>query len=181
MEPIVQSTQGKPIGLFFGSTTANSERIAEILWDRLYEYGCDIHDIRSVYNMQDYDRLVLVIPTWDFGEWQEDWENILKDVSQIDWSNKTVALVGLGDQIGYSEYYQDCMGMMYDIIAPLGANTIGHTSTEGYTWKESKAIRHGKFVGLAIDEDSQPELTMGRIDNWLKENTRHLKEVVYAS
>ena len=181
MEQIVQSTQGKPIGLFFGSTTANSERIAEILWDRLYEYGCDIHDIRSVYNMQDYDRLVLVIPTWDFGEWQEDWENILKDVGQIDWSNKTVALVGLGDQIGYSEYYQDCMGMMYDIIAPLGAKTIGHTSTEGYTWQESKAIRDGKFVGLAIDEDSQPELTMGRIDNWLKENTRHLKEVVYAS
>ena len=181
MEQIVQSTQGKPIGLFFGSTTANSERIAEILWDRLYDYECDIHDIRSVYNMQDYDRLVLVIPTWDFGEWQEDWENILKDVSQIDWSNKTVALVGLGDQIGYSEYYQDCMGMMYDIITPLGAKTIGHTSTKGYTWKESKAIRDGKFVGLAIDEDSQPELTMGRIDNWLKENTRHLKEVVYAS
>ena len=111
----MQSMNDKPIGLFFGSTTANSERIAEILWDRLYEYGCDIHDIRTVYNMQDYVRLVLVIPTWDFGEWQEDWENILKDVGQINWSNKTVALVGLGDQIGYSEYYQDCMGMMYDV------------------------------------------------------------------
>mgnify|MGYP001299548201 CR=1 FL=1 len=24
--------------------------------------------------MEKYDRLVLVIATWDFGEWQEDWE-----------------------------------------------------------------------------------------------------------
>tara|TARA_B100000575_G_C23086544_1_gene626215 strand:- start:409 stop:921 length:513 start_codon:yes stop_codon:yes gene_type:complete len=163
-------------GLFFGSTTANSERIAEIIWDALYDYGCDIHDIRSESNMEDYDKLILVIPTWDFGEWQEDWENILPKIEKINWTNKTVAIIGLGDQIGYGEYYQDCMGMLYDIITPLGANTIGHTDTEGYSFLESKAIRNNKFVGLAIDEDSQPELTMDRIKNWLEINTRHFRE-----
>lgn len=157
----------KNIGLFFGSTTANSERISEIIWDQFYEAGCDIIDIRSQCNMEDYSNLILVIPTWDFGEWQEDWENCIPHISKIDWTGKTVAIVGLGDQIGYSEYYQDCMGMLYDIITRLGAWTVCHTSTEGYTWTESKAIRDNKFVGLAIDEDSQPELTMDRITNWL--------------
>ena len=169
------------IGLFFGSTTANSERISEILWDKLYEYGCDIHDIRTNNEMEKYDRLVLVIPTWDFGEWQEDWEETLNHVKEIEWKNKTVGLVGLGDQIGYSEYYQDCMGMFYDIIVPRGANCIGFTSTEGYTWKESKAIRDGKFVGLAIDEDSQPELTMDRIDDWLNLNVKYFTGVMHGS
>ena len=177
------------IGLFFGSTTANTERIAEIIWDKLYDHGCDIHDIRTLIGSESkfgiksdnpdiakYDKIILMIPTWDFGEWQEDWENLLPIIKEIDWKDKIVALIGLGDQIGYHEYYQDCMGMMYDIITPLGAKCIGFTSTDGYEFTASKAVRDNKFVGLAIDEDSQPELTMERIDKWLDVNTKYLTE-----
>nr|MBA3924398.1 flavodoxin FldA [Nostocaceae cyanobacterium] len=31
---------------------------------------------------------------------------------------------------------------------------------------ESKAVRDGKFVGLALDEDNQSELTAERIKAW---------------
>ena len=166
------------IGLFFGSTTANTERIAEIIWDKIYDHGCDIYDIRRPSDMLRYNKLLMMIPTWDFGEWQEDWENILDYVGGLDWTNKTVGLIGLGDQIGYHQYYQDCMGMMYDIITPLGANCIGFTSTDGYDFTASKAVRDNMFVGLAIDEDSQPELTMDRIDNWLETNIKYFTEKV---
>lgn len=40
-------------------------------------------------------------------------------------------------------------------------------STEGYDFTESKAVRDGKFVGLALDEDNQSELTQQRIKTWV--------------
>ncbi|NES97290.1 MAG: flavodoxin FldA, partial [Desertifilum sp. SIO1I2] len=37
---------------------------------------------------------------------------------------------------------------------------------------ESKAIKNGKFVGLAIDEDNQPELTEERVKAWVAQLKR---------
>ncbi len=36
---------------------------------------------------------------------------------------------------------------------------IGAWPAEGYEYTNSRAIREGKFVGLALDEDNQPGLT----------------------
>jgi flavodoxin I len=40
-------------------------------------------------------------------------------------------------------------------------------SIEGYEFTESKAFRDGKFVGLALDEDNQSDLTEERIKKWV--------------
>ena len=52
-------------------------------------------------------------------------------------------------------------------ISGLGGTTVGYWPTEGYDHTESKAERNGKFVGLALDEDNQPELTDDRIKAWV--------------
>ena len=44
---------------------------------------------------------------------------------------------------------------------------MGYWSAEGYEFNESKALKDGKFVGLAIDEDNQSELTDSRIESWV--------------
>jgi flavodoxin I len=49
----------------------------------------------------------------------------------------------------------------------LGGTTVGFWSTDGYEHSDSKAIKNGKFVGLAIDEDNQSELTDERIKKWV--------------
>jgi flavodoxin I len=36
---------------------------------------------------------------------------------------------------------------------------MGYWSTDGYEHSEFKAVKNGKFVGLALDEDNQFELT----------------------
>ena len=48
---------------------------------------------------------------------------------------------------------------------------VGNWPTEGYTFESSKALlEDGKhFVGLCIDEDRQPELTAGRVEQWVKQ------------
>jgi flavodoxin I len=161
------------IGLFFGSDEGNTERVAYKIQKR---FGVDIvavHDIADATQMDflDYDRLILGIPTWDFGQIQSDWEDFWGDIEAIDFSGKTVAFFGLGDQFGYGEYFLDAMGMLHDVVIQSDAVVIGHWSTDGYEFVASKAEIPGekRFVGLGIDEDHQEHLTVNRLNDWCKQ------------
>ena len=62
------------------------------------------------------------------------------------------------------------MGTIRDIIEAKGAKIVGHWSTKGYNFEASKSlVDDSHFVGLAIDEDRQPELTQERINNWVNQ------------
>ncbi len=83
---------------------------------------------------------------------------------------QTIALYGLGDQEGYDEYYLDAMGMIADEFESRGATVVGEwPNDETYSFVASKALRNNGdvFVGLALDEDCQEELTEGRLSKWL--------------
>ncbi|MFD1216205.1 MULTISPECIES: flavodoxin [Microbulbifer] len=161
------------IGLFFGSDEGNTEGVAQRIVARLGEDRVEIHDIADVTQLEiaDYDQLIFGIPTWDFGQIQSDWEDFWEDVQEIDFTGKTVALFGLGDQFGYGDYFLDAMGMLHDVIVANGANIIGHWPTEGYDFEASKAEVEGQgiFVGLAIDEDQQEEMTAKRLNEWCRQ------------
>ncbi|UYA58999.1 Flavodoxin 2 [Pectobacterium sp. F1-1] len=95
------------IGLFYGSSTCYTEMAAEKIRDILGEELVDLHNIKDVdpQRMEDYSTLILGIPTWDFGEIQEDWENIWGQLAALNLKGKVVALYGMGDQLGYSEWF----------------------------------------------------------------------------
>ena len=59
------------------------------------------------------------------------------------------------------------MGILEEKISEQGGETVGYWSTEGYDFTESKAVRDGQFVGLALDEDNQSDLTEARIQAWV--------------
>tara|TARA_B100000900_G_C20481384_1_gene675611 strand:- start:441 stop:944 length:504 start_codon:yes stop_codon:yes gene_type:complete len=150
----------------FGSTTANSERIAEAVWDTMSQ--TELHDIKDgVEVLEQYNKIIIVAPTWDYGELQEDYIEHWDSLKKVNWDNKSVALIGLGDQVGYTDLYQDSMSIIYDMIDSLGGTFVGSTSIEGHYFESSKAVRDGKFVGLAIDEDNQSNLTQVRINRWI--------------
>ncbi|MFV8781844.1 flavodoxin [Microbulbifer sp. SA54] len=161
------------IGLFYGSDEGNTEGVAQRIVARLGADRVDLHDIADVTQLEiaDYDQLIFGIPTWDFGQIQSDWEDFWEDVQEIDFSGKTVALFGLGDQFGYGDYFLDAMGMLHDVIVANGAAIIGHWPTEGYEFEASKAEIEGQgaFVGLAIDEDQQEEMTADRLNRWCQQ------------
>lgn len=47
---------------------------------------------------------------------------------------------------------------------------VGHWPTAGYHFEASKGLADDDhFVGLAIDEDRQPELTAERVEKWVKQ------------
>ncbi|MEZ8143702.1 flavodoxin FldB [Enterovibrio norvegicus FF-33] len=161
------------IGLFYGSTTCYTEMAAEKIRDILGDELVDVHNIKDapVSDMNQYDLLLLGISTWDFGELQEDWEAVWDQLEGLKLQGKTVALFGLGDQEGYAEWYLDAMGLLHDQLLPTGLNFVGYWPVEGYTFDASKALTEdGKhFVGLALDEDSQYELSDERIATWCEQ------------
>jgi flavodoxin I len=65
--------------------------------------------------------------------------------------------------MGYANNFQDAMGILEEKITEQSATTAGFWSTDGYDFNESKALKNGKFVGLALDEDNQSDLTQERV------------------
>ena len=157
------------VAIFFASSTGNSEEIASKISTALN--GIEVFDLSGtkIEKMNDYDKLILGSSTWGDGELNDDWEDVWGDFCKLDLSNKTIALFGLGDQESYSDEFCSAMGIIYEQIAKSGAKIIGFTSTDGYYHDSSKAQIDDKFVGLAIDEDNQSDLTDERINKWTNE------------
>lgn len=166
------------IGLFYGSTTCYTEIAAEKIRDFIGADIIELHNIKDVPLAQTvhYDTLIFGISTWDFGELQEDWESHWNDIAEIDLSGKTIALFGMGDQNGYAEWFQDALGMLHQAIEQAnpatatqpGVKWIGLWPNQGYDFIASKALTEDQrhFVGLALDEDCQYELSDERIEEW---------------
>lgn len=159
-----------PIGLFYGSSTCYTEMTAYKIRDYFGESAIDIHNISDTpaTQMGEYTQLILGIPTWDYGELQEDWENIWDDIDDVDFSGKLVAIYGQGDQIGYPDWFLDAMGYLHNKILLKGAQLIGYWPNQGYEFNASQALTEDnkQFVGLALDDEGQFELSESRIHTW---------------
>ena len=172
------------IGLFYGSSTCYTEIVAEKIAANLSKEGAD-KLIVKLYNVMDepvssmelYDYLIIGIPTWDYGELQEDWEKVWSAIDTLNLKGTTVALFGLGDQIGYPEWFLDAMGYLWTKICAQGATTVGYWPVTGFEFSQSKALTTDLkyFVGLAIDDENQFELTDERISTWCKQIREEFK------
>jgi len=161
------------IGLFYGTDTSNTEMVGQKIQQQFAELdqAVELHDIKDsdVSTLLEYDFLILGIPTWDFGGIQSDWEEVGDALSELDLSGKVIALYGLGDQFGYGDYFVDAMGWLHEKLVNTGATFIGQWSREGYDFEASRGANADKteFVGLAVDEDQQFDLTDQRVEQWV--------------
>jgi flavodoxin I len=158
----------KKIGLFYGSSTGKTKKVAELIQKELGVKNTDLHNIKEV-NSSDvlkYDNLIFGTSAWGVGDMQDDWETFIDDLAILDLSDKKIALFGLGDQVEYPESFVDGLGTLYCRI-PVKDNIIGFCTTEGYKYYYSTAEKDGQFVGLVLDQDKQPELTGKRVKEWV--------------
>lgn len=163
------------IGLFYGTDTGNTERVAKRIKELLETtVGAGNVDLLEIYkkkkdDMAKYDLLVLGMPTWYDGELQGDWEEFISEMKQIDFSGKKVAFFGLGDQYGYASYFCDALGVFSEIVEQQKGQLVGFTSVAGYEHDFSKAQRGEQFVGLCLDVDNQDEQTEERVTAWVSQ------------
>jgi|TARA_B100001559_G_scaffold84745_1_gene70534 flavodoxin I len=159
------------IKLIYGSDTGNTEIVTEDIKKLLNNIEVTtVSDLTS--EDWDHDRFILGIPTWYDGELQSDWEDYFEEFKTIDFTDKTVAIFGLGDQIGYEEWFCDGIGILAEVILKNGGKVIGYTDKdESYDFDTTpKSIIKGDiFYGLCLDEDNQDELTQERLGKWVEQ------------
>ena len=174
------------IGLIFGTDTGNTEEMGDKISTVFAEHGQDVEMINvteaSPEIIESFDFIIMGIPTWDFGGIQEDWEEFEAEILRTKLSGKIVALYGMGDQLGYGDYFVDAMGWLNERVLKTGAKIIGAWPTEGYDFAESLAVNNDRslFCGLAIDDDQQFDLTDGRISEWVSQLIGELQQIEAA-
>ncbi len=160
----------EPIGIFYGSTYGMTAKVAEKIKKAFGQAKVDVYDLKtaSLDEMEKYKNLIFGTSAWGIGEMQDDWENFIDNLSELDFSNRKVALFGLGDQKEYPESFVDGLGTLYCRL-PDKSCVVGETSTEGYDFYFSLAAKDNKFVGLVLDEHNQKKLTDTRIKKWVEQ------------
>lgn len=159
------------IGIFYGTTTGNSENIAELIRQKFGDSEADMMnvDIAGKEDVEKYRFLIFGLSTWGVSDLQDDFEDFLEVLKTVDFSGKKVALFGLGDQSTYTESFVDAMGIFYQWLKKREVKIVGSVSRKGYSFEKSMALVKDRLVGLAIDEEYESHLTKERIENWVKE------------
>lgn len=161
------------VGLFFGSSTGNTEYVAFEIAKAWQASGqnpiepINIGTLKDATALQNFDYLLLGIPTWNIGQLQDDWIIFLPQLATVDFAGKTVALFGAGDQYGYPDNFLDAIGILGENLQARGAALVGYWNDGQYVFAESRGFVEGKFMGLGIDEVNQSALTMDRIQGWV--------------
>ena len=161
------------VKLIYGTDTGNTEVIKGDIINSLDEFDIDVVDVYEI-TPEDWDShefYILGIPTWYDGDLQSDWEDYFPTFEELDFNGKTFTIFGLGDQVGYAEWFCDGVGILAKAILKNGGKVIGYTNKdETYDFENSLALKDkNTFYGLCLDEDNQPEETAKRINNWIKQ------------
>lgn len=78
------------VGIFYGSTTGDTETIAMSLASQLKNYDVDVYNVNSAAkeDVEAYDNLILASSTWGLGELQSDWIDFIEELKEVDLKNK---------------------------------------------------------------------------------------------
>ena len=159
----------KNIGIFYGSSTGNTEAAAQQIQQ---EFG-DIASVMDVSgassaDLEQYDNIILGASTWGIGEMQDDFDTFLSEIDAANLAGKKIAIFGLGDQDTYIDSFVDAIGEIFERLQGKDCEVIGYVPTDGYEYDESRAEKDGSFVGLPLDEENQGNLSDDRIKSWVE-------------
>jgi flavodoxin I len=163
------------IAIFYGPVGGAVNRAADKLKDLIGEDKVEMVAVKNATaaDIEKFDKIIFGLSTvgkdtWDSDYAANDWGKFLPEISKVDYSNKTIAVFGLGDHVTYSHGFVDHIGLLGKELMAHGAVLVGPVDTDDYEFEESDAVVDGKFIGLPLDEDFEPELTDERLEKWVQ-------------
>lgn len=161
----------KKTGLFYGVSTKKTALIGKEIQEAFGDNKADVVAVEEAgkKEFEQYDNLIVGASTWFDGELPSYWDELLPELDSLKLKGKKVAIFGLGDQDGYPENFVDGIGLLAEFFESAGAQVVGFTSPEDYTFEGSRALRDGKFLGLALDQENQSDKTPARIAAWVEQ------------
>ena len=172
----------KKIGIFYGPQGGSTERVAEQIAEAFGESNVELVPVegKTSADISKYDNIVFGLSTigketWASENVANDWDLFLPEVEKTDFADKVVAMFGLGDHLRYALHFVDSLGILGQKLIDKNVKIVGHCDPADYEFEESKGIIDGKFIGLPIDEDFEPEMTQKRIEEWVLSIKNDLK------
>lgn len=159
-------------GIFYSFNSTKTAKAAEKICQEFGEdYSIELVNAEELTEevFLSFTNLILGVPTWFDGELPNYWDEFIPALEDLNLKGKTIALYGLGNQVEYPENFGDAIGIMAELVQERGAKLVGLTSIEGYTYESSRAEIDGKFLGLILDQETQPRLSKDRIADWVKD------------
>lgn len=145
------------IGIFFGTDTGKTRKIAKMIHKQLGEAAAAPVNINraTLADLLAYPALLLGTPTLGDGQLpgleaggeSESWAEFLQTLGDVSLQGKTVALFGLGDQRGYPDNFASGLRPLYDALRARGATMIGSWPNEGYEFSASSALEGSGLSG----------------------------------
>lgn len=156
------------IGIFYGSTTGNTEAAANDIAAALGVDAANIFNVGTTDASQvaQFDTLVLGSSTWGCGDLQDDWYDFLDALKAQDLNGKKIALFGCGDSEGYGDTFVAALAQIYDALADSGATFVGQVAADGLPAVETDACRDGHYLGLPLDDNAADNAAL--IAEWVK-------------
>jgi flavodoxin I len=159
------------VGLIFGTQTGKTEEAASLIAGETGLEAQDVGDV-SAADLAGYDGIIAGVPTWHTGADEQRsgtaWDDYLEEIRALDMGGKPVAIFGLGDQAGYGDNFCDGIEELHNTFEAAGAKMLGYVDASGYEmYTESKSVKDGKFLGLPLDGDNEPDMSEARIKSWV--------------
>lgn len=163
------------IAILFGPAGGNTEKAARMVAKSFGEDQAVLIPVKDAQesDLMPYNRIIFGGPTvgthtWADPDQKNDWNLFMTRLYKMNLAGKSCAVFGLGDQVSYSFKFVDDIGIIADHVVQAGGKLVGMVGPDGYAFDESQAFRNGKFLGLPLDEDNEPELTQARINQWVE-------------
>lgn len=168
------------IAIFFGPLDGAVHKVAEKVKEAIGEENVVMVPVKdaTVADLEKYDKIIFGLSTVGKETWHaqyknNDWAKFLPEISKTRYEGKKLAIFGLGDHVTYAATFVDHIGLLGRELMENGATLVGQVPTDGYEFDDSEAIIDGKFSGLPVDEDFEPEMTDERVKNWVEQLRPH--------
>ncbi|PID90062.1 MAG: flavodoxin [Bacteroidetes bacterium] len=143
----------------------------------------ELFGIADIFSMKDhapkdmapYDLLFFVSANYGYGHLMDDFDTKVKLLSDVDFSQKKIALVGVGSQKRHPDSFCSGLQEFVDKIGLNGAHWIGHSPATDYSFTWSRSQRGARMIGLCLDAEDGEAKNRQRIDQWADLIRPHLK------
>ena len=109
--------------IVYGSTTGNTEMVAEQIMDLLEDSNPEMKDVADVSpnDFEQYDLMIWGSSTWDDGLLQADFREFVED-NELNLSGKKIAVFGLGDS-SYPDFCE-AAALLEEVVSKSGGELL---------------------------------------------------------
>lgn len=162
----------RAVGLFFSTLTGRTAEVCCLIAEKSGLEPVDLVGV-AADDLKGYDGLIVGVPTWNprAKKYRSGtaFDDISGDIRRFELDGTPVAVYGCGDLLEHRDNFCDAIEEAHSVFQAAGARMLGYVGAAAYTHRGSRSEVGGKFLGLPLDEDNEPDLTDGRVTAWISQ------------